>query len=219
MGRAAFAALIGAAALTFALLVPGSIGAQAVTYSADLTGANEVPAVDTIATGTFTATVDDVAQTITYTLSVPVIAGATAAHIHQGAAGVNGPVVLALYSSAGENAIDLTATLGAADLAGPLAGDWAGIVAGLADGSLYVNVHTTANAGGEIRGQVAMGAPAPAATPAPTATPAAPAPSATGNAGFVTAAGGNTASALALTVLTLVAIAGGRVLTRRETHR
>ncbi|MDA0366501.1 MAG: CHRD domain-containing protein [Chloroflexi bacterium] len=202
--RAALAAAIAAAALTLALLVPRATGAQEATYSADLVGANEVPAVDTVATGTFTATIDDTAQTITYTLSVPVIAGATAAHIHQAAADVNGPVVLALYSSAGENAIDLTATLGATGLAGPLAGDWPGFVAGLADGSLHVNVHTTANAGGEIRGQVALTLPPPPATPS-----APPAP----------AAGGTTAPALALLVLSLAAIAGARVLTGRGMRR
>lgn len=214
--RVALAAAIGAAALTLAMFVPRAGGAQVATYNADLAGAYEVPAVDTVATGTFTATIDDTAQTITYTLSVPAIAGATAAHIHQGAAGVNGPVVLALYSSAGEDAIDLTETLGAADLAGPLAADWAGFLAGMADGSLYVNVHTAANAGGEIRGQVALTLPSVPPTPATTSAP--PAPAATGNAGLATVAGGSTAPVLALMALALAAIAGGRLLTGRDTR-
>jgi hypothetical protein len=55
--------------------------------------------------------------------------------------------------------------------------DFAGAVAAIAAGTTYINIHTAANPGGEIRGQLAF-AVAPAATAPPTAAPVAPAPTA-----------------------------------------
>lgn len=64
-----------------------------------------------------------------------------AAHIHRGAIGVNGPIVVALTVGAGT--LSATFTPSAADLADVRAGNW------------YVNIHTAAFPGGEIRGQLA----------------------------------------------------------------
>ena len=70
---------------------------------------------------------------------------ATLAHIHNGIAGTNGPVVVDFVQSAGNpNRWDVEA------------GDvlTADLVTALLAGQLYVNVHTAANPGGEIRGQI-----------------------------------------------------------------
>jgi Cu/Zn superoxide dismutase len=95
--------------------------------------------------GTFAATVTktDTGASVSWQLSFSGLTGnAIAAHIHTGAPGSPGPVVLALCgpcSSAASGAGNLT------DAA----------LQALEAGTAYVNVHTPANPGGEIRGQLA----------------------------------------------------------------
>ena len=95
--------------------------------------------------GTFTATVtkSDTGASVSWQLSFTGLTGnAIAAHIHTGAVGSPGPVVLALCgpcTSPGSG----TGTLTAAALEALMAGN------------AYVNVHTQTNPGGEIRGQLA----------------------------------------------------------------
>lgn len=128
-----------------------------------LSGDEEVPAVDTQARGAAKFQLSPDGQSISYRLNVANIVDVLQSHIHVGPAGQNGPVVVFLYPSAppavlipGRTQGTLMAgTFTAADLRGPLAGQsiadlWAAIEAGNA----YVNVHTVANPGGEIRGQV-----------------------------------------------------------------
>src|SRR5687767_10656249 len=58
---------------------------------AELHGLQEVPAVSTVARGTFRAVVDTVANTITYRLTYDALEGAvTQAHVHFGQRNVNG---------------------------------------------------------------------------------------------------------------------------------
>ena len=206
----------GVAMMLVAAVIPAVASAQAATtkLSADLKGANEVPATTSTATGTFTATLDEAAGTITWTLTVPAITNATAAHLHAGAAGVNGGIVLPLFAAptnAPSASINVSGTSKASDLTGTLAGNFAGFVTALKSGGIYANVHTTANAGGEIRAQVAVvGAPA-AAAPAP----AAAAPAKTGNAGLVgTSTGANAVEVAVLVALAGAAVAAGRFATR-----
>ncbi|MEO6396857.1 MAG: CHRD domain-containing protein, partial [Tepidiformaceae bacterium] len=136
-----------------------------------LRGSNEVPPVTNgVASGTFRATPG--ASSLGFTLTASG-AGMTAAHIHLGPAGSNGPVIAFLYgpNAAGTNAITQSGTITAADLIGPMAGKtWAEFMTALNTGQLYVNIHSTANPGGEIRAQI----------PA-TVTGAAPGPPKTGN--------------------------------------
>ena len=126
------------------------------------------------ATGSFTATLDEGAQTLTWSLEVPAITDATMAHIHAGATGVNGGVVVTLFMPAAPaGSVSVSGTAGPDDLSGPLAGDWDGFVEALQSGGLYINVHTSANPGGEIRGQVSGddgGTPTATATGTATAT-------------------------------------------------
>ena len=79
----------------------------------------------------------------------------TAAHLHLGQAGANGPIVVDLGSGIRNGNVRFTAT--AADLAGPLVGqDLLTLLNELAAGNVYINLHTAEFPGGELRGQVAL---------------------------------------------------------------
>lgn len=95
--------------------------------------------------------IDGDAKTLCYVLTVDKIATATAAHIHEGARGKNGPVVVNLAAPADGNAADCL-TEGEA---GKFVGDQtvAEILANPQD--YYVNVHNAEFPGGAIRGQLA----------------------------------------------------------------
>jgi len=97
------------------------------------------------ASGSFRATVTG--TTITWTLTYTHLSGpAMAAHIHAGARGVNGPVMIGLCGVTGAPAC----TSGMHGTATATADQLKAIMAG----KTYVNVHTTKNPNGEIRGQV-----------------------------------------------------------------
>ncbi|MGM9486143.1 CHRD domain-containing protein [Ideonella sp. YS5] len=114
------------------------------TLAADvkLAGDQEVPAVKTSASGTGNISVA-ADGTVSGSVMTTGLNG-TAAHIHHGAAGKNGPVVVPLTKSADGNTWSVPAgsKLNADQLKAYQAGE------------LYVNVHTEANKGGEIRAQI-----------------------------------------------------------------
>jgi CHRD domain-containing protein len=129
----------GIAGLAFAAFLSFPAAAQMVNLKADLKGSNEVPPVATSGTGSLTATYDPATKKITWKGSQSGLSGnPTAQHFHGPAAPTaNAGVVVPIPNLAqGE------ATLTEAQAADLLAGRW------------YVNVHTAANPGGEIRGQV-----------------------------------------------------------------
>jgi len=111
--------------------------------TARLSGASEVPPAAGGGSGTLQATLDKQTRVLTWSLTIAGLSGpATAAHFHGPAmagdnAGVVFPMVVGLESP--DNGV---VTLSAAQMEDLLAGKW------------YVNVHTTANPNGEIRGQV-----------------------------------------------------------------
>jgi hypothetical protein len=136
----------------------------ATNFTATLSGANEVPAVETPATGSATLSVSG-AQ-ITYTVNVTNIQDAVLAHIHIAPTGENGPVRLNLC---GTGAPEPDCTSGTGVLATGTNGATIGItfdelLTAMRTGGAYVNVHTFVdgctpgapgcNPGGEIRGQV-----------------------------------------------------------------
>lgn len=115
---------------------------QKLFKNALLNGAQENPAVTTAATGQGFFVIDPDSGAISGSVQTFGIA-ATAAHIHAGAVGTNGSVLIPLSQpSPGVWTLASDATLSAAQ------------VSALRDGTLYVNVHTTVNPGGEIRGQM-----------------------------------------------------------------
>jgi FixJ family two-component response regulator len=109
-----------------------------------LASAQEVPAVISAATGTVATTFNAVTGTINVRVSTTGVSDAVAAHVHDGFAGTNGGVLVPLTQDA-TDVDSWSANEAALDASG---------VAAFQAGSLYINVHTPANPGGELRGQV-----------------------------------------------------------------
>jgi hypothetical protein len=133
--------------------------ANTINFTATLHGGNEVPGVVTGSVGTATISLNTVTQTVTTSITVynmPV--GTTASHFHAGAPGVAGPVVVNFTVVPNiSNDYVITSTATAADLVPRAAqgiNSWEDFIQALVLGNVYVNVHSTANPGGEIRGQV-----------------------------------------------------------------
>ncbi len=145
----------GALAALFSGVFSSSSGAS---FTATLKGAEEVPPVNTLAQGDAVFTLSADGATLTYKVTVSNINDAFASHIHLAAAGVNGPVVVGLFAGVKAGRFDgilAEGTVTAANLQGLLAGmTMDRLVAEMKAGNTYVNVHTTANRGGEIRGQI-----------------------------------------------------------------
>ena len=132
----------------------------------ELTGYQENPDVSSTGTGSFEATIDDDAQTITYELSYSGIEGgdAFAAHIHFGKRAVNGGVSAFLCGGGDKPACPategtVTGVIDAADIVGPAgqgieAGSFIELVAAMRAGHSYANVHSPRWPGGEIRAQI-----------------------------------------------------------------
>lgn len=116
-------------------------------FTVELSGSQEVPPVDTAARGEAELEVEIIGGAISGTLVVEGLLP-TAAHIHIGHAGINGPVIVPLAQDAMDPllfAVPANAMLTAAQ------------VDSLLDGGLYVNVHSDAYPGGEARGQILPG--------------------------------------------------------------
>jgi hypothetical protein len=134
-------ALIGlACTVAIALALPAK--AEVVNLKASMNANSEVPPNSSKGTGTLTAAYDTSSKKLSWKGSYSGLTGpATAAHFHSGEPGKNGGVALPITPNA--SPFEGSATLTDAQAAELLAGKW------------YVNVHTDANKGGEIRGQVA----------------------------------------------------------------
>ena len=137
MGWAAAAVLLAAAPAV----------AETLHFSTGLKGADEVPANTTKGTGKVVASLDTATKMFSYKVTYSGLTGpATMAHFHgPAAAGANAPPVVPVPTSALANPMKGTATLTDPQ------------IADLKDGKWYFNIHTAANPGGEIRGQMAAG--------------------------------------------------------------
>lgn len=113
--------------------------APPVTFQVTLTGNQEVPPVTTSAIGSATITFVPSTGTVIYDVTVTGLTG-LAAHIHQAPAGVIGDVIVPFQGGPTHWSGQATLTRGQA--------------AALLSGGTYVNVHTQANPGGEIRAQI-----------------------------------------------------------------
>ena len=142
--RKAFTTVLGLA-LTVA---PFAARAEVMTFHAALSAKNEVPPTKSSGKGTADVTYDTSSKKLTWTVNYSDLTGAPImAHFHGPASmGKNAPVEVPLTG-------DLASpTKGSATLTDSQAKD-------LMNGRLYINIHTQANKGGEIRGQVEKGAP------------------------------------------------------------
>jgi hypothetical protein len=137
----------------------GEIGTQTLTSTLD--GAQVVPPVITNATGAGMVVVNPDQDAVSVRLDLGLAANftgpITAAHIHAGAVGVNGPVIFefALPPVIPANPV-INVVLTAANLnpAQTAITTFAQAVDALLSGNTYFQVHTAANPGGEIRGQI-----------------------------------------------------------------
>lgn len=147
------------AKVTITRISNNQVNEGADSFVAKLSGAGEVPAVDTRATGEAAFRLrgwegddENDMPRLEFRLKLRRIDNVTAAHIHAGLPNENGPVVALLLSGAPNGTVRGTIT--PADLVGPYAGDWDGFVEALRHGELYVNVHSTDHPTGEMRGQI-----------------------------------------------------------------
>ena len=131
------------------------------TFTAHLSGGDEVPANDLPGQGQVIFHLSEDGTEMTYKLIVANIENVRAAHIHCGAVGVNGPVVVGLFGTPTVgvfNGVLAEGTITDANV-NPLAciggvKSLDAVLELIRSGNAYVNVHTTQNPGGEIRGQL-----------------------------------------------------------------
>ena len=137
-------ALLGLGGILAAVALAGN-SASPMEFNAKLNGRQEVPnprGVPVRAGGSFTATLRG--TTLTWKLTFSHLSGpAVAAHIHSGAKRKAGPVIVPLCGPC------KTTSAGSAKVS-------AAVAKTLQNGDTYVNVHTSKNPNGEIRGQLGM---------------------------------------------------------------
>ena len=133
---AAFA-LAGAVGFLASCQSMGPLTSETIT----LLGANEVPPVATTASGSGNVTIK-ADGSVTARIMVSGMT-ATAAHIHEAAAGTNGPVIVPFTKTA-DNTFEAPSGAKLTDAQ----------LASLKGGKLYVNVHSAKNPGGEVRAQL-----------------------------------------------------------------
>lgn len=124
-------------------------------FRAHLSGDEEVPMVETNATGQVIFKLSKDGSSLSYKLIVANIENVVAAHIHIGESGTNGPVWVTLYN--GEIQGRFSGILAEETITSETVKDentLADLLDIILDGGAYVNVHTTQNRGGEIRGQI-----------------------------------------------------------------
>ena len=149
----AIASSIGSA-LAFVAVQQQVLGQEA--FTAELSGENVLPTVNTDANGTIIIQGNN--QSLNYQLALNDISNVTGAHIHFGNDDENGKIVVSLLRSNSPSGLEVE-TLGgnftADDVQGPLAGlPLEQLIGFMGNGSTYVNVHSIEFPLGEIRGQI-----------------------------------------------------------------
>jgi len=153
-------------------------GGDEFVFVADLSGAQEVlgsppflapqPGVTTDTTGQVRLSFDPALTTARFRLKVKQGFDITQAHLHCAPTGVNGPIVVFLFGFVPPPGVDVSGLLSEGELTnasfqagvdcsttcGQTVNNIASLRAAILDGCIYANVHSVANPGGEIRGQV-----------------------------------------------------------------
>jgi hypothetical protein len=159
--------------LATGLTLIGTMGAPAPTmatqefFAAKLRGGTETPvAVATDGSGVWGAQLDNAESALTFQLFYDLLEGGavSAAHIHLGAPGTSGGIVIHLCGSGGTAAcpappgfvtgVITSANVVAVPAQGVDAGNLAQVIQAMRKGDTYVNVHTGSFPGGEIRGRI-----------------------------------------------------------------
>jgi hypothetical protein len=128
------------------------------TFVAGLTGSQEAPVVDTNSTGTASFVVASNGS-ITYLINVTAMTNVTQAEVNLAEQGKNGPIILTLFSSKAPlsniTGVLSQGNISSANLEGPMDGKQLSSLRDIMQqGSAYVNIRTTQNPNGEIRGQL-----------------------------------------------------------------
>jgi hypothetical protein len=134
----------------------------AAKFSATLSGNNEVPPVNTKATGAATYRTAANETVIKYKVNITGFSDATGAHIHTGKAGANGDVIVDLLKDSKKNptkiGMAIRGNITNSDLTGPMQGKTlSDLISAINSGDTYTNVHTAGHPDGEIRGQIESG--------------------------------------------------------------
>lgn len=134
--------LLGALIFALPLVLTTAVRAEVIKLQAELKGSNEVPPNTSSGSGKAEAAFDTDTKVLTYTVTYANLTGpALGAHFHgPSEAGKNAGIALPFKSA--QSPIQGTATLTETQAADLLAGKW------------YANIHTAANPGGELRGQM-----------------------------------------------------------------
>ncbi len=134
---------------------PAAVAAvDSVDFYTTLSGDNEVGPVTTDATGAAGFSLSADGTSLDYVVIAHGLVDATAAHIHNAAAGANGPVLVALFGPHTGLDVDGELASGTITEADLTSGTMVELLAALRGGTAYVNVHTVVNPPGEIRGQI-----------------------------------------------------------------
>jgi len=154
-------------ALAVSMLVAAAAPSHTDRFSASLSGANEVPPINSAGTGNFQMTIRP--DAINFSLSFSDLSSPlSVAHLHFAPSKVAGGVMIFLCGGGGQPACpattsgEITGTITAANVTGPAgqgitAGDLDSALEAVRDGLSYANMHTTMFPGGEIRGNVQRG--------------------------------------------------------------
>jgi CHRD domain len=139
---------VGAAITAIVAAVPALAAAKTITRTATLSGKQEVPAADPNGSGKAVIRLNASAGTVCYSITVSKIAGSAAAHIHKGAKGKSGNVIIPLFQFAKPSSKHT--------LSGCVKHQKASLVKAIAahPSAYYVNVHNAKYPNGAIRGQL-----------------------------------------------------------------
>lgn len=138
-------------------------GTASQNFGTHLTGDEEVPPVEGKGQGQAVLNLSEDGSTLHYKVITSQVSGITQSHIHIGAKGTNGPVVVFLFGFVAAPGVENNGILAEGDITAAnliarpaisFRATMPELVAKLRDGGAYVNVHTVAHPGGEVRGQV-----------------------------------------------------------------
>lgn len=128
------------------------------SFTTSLKGVNEVPSNESKASGQAIVKISKDETYLEYKLIVANIEDVRMAHFHMAPAGTNGGIVTWLFGVANPpidyNGVLAEGIITADDVTGGIEGDFQALIDAIRAGNIYVNVHTSAYPGGEIRGQL-----------------------------------------------------------------